>query len=41
MDKIPRYISTGFYHSKLCLVQSLFPEGQYAQQTKNATITHK
>ncbi|XP_055322935.1 unconventional myosin-Ia [Sitodiplosis mosellana] len=26
-DKIPRYISTGFFQSKLPLMQSLFPEG--------------
>ncbi|XP_031619986.1 unconventional myosin-Ia isoform X2 [Contarinia nasturtii] len=26
-DKVPRYISTGLFHSKLPLMQSLFPEG--------------
>lgn len=28
-DKVPRHISTGFYQSKLSLIQSLFPEGKY------------
>lgn len=27
-DKIPRYISTGFFQSKLPLIQCLFPEGE-------------
>lgn len=28
-DKVPRHISTGFYQSKLSLIQSLFPEGKW------------
>lgn len=31
-DKVPRHIITGFFQSKLPLMQSLFPEGKLQDQ---------
>lgn len=31
-DKVPRHISSGFFQSKLPLMQSLFPEGEQTKQ---------
>ncbi|KAH8417672.1 hypothetical protein KR222_004009 [Zaprionus bogoriensis] len=38
-DMLPKYISTGFYQSKLALVQSLFPEGNPRRQASKKPTT--
>ncbi|XP_034485399.1 unconventional myosin-Ia isoform X2 [Drosophila innubila] len=38
-DMLPKYISTGFYQSKLSLVQSLFPEGNPRRQPSKKPTT--
>ncbi|XP_017849000.1 unconventional myosin-Ia isoform X1 [Drosophila busckii] len=38
-DTLPKYISAGFYQSKLALVQSLFPEGNPRRQASKKPTT--